>query len=748
MESTRWSRLAVLFASTIFLSAFLLFQVQPLISRFILPWFGGSPAVWTTCLLFFQTVLFAGYAYAHVSEHYLGPKVRTIVHLTLIGAALLTLPITPSDGWKPVDSDYPTARILALLAVCVGLPYFVLASTGPLVQAWFSRAFPGRSPYRLYSLSNFGSLLALLSYPFVVEPALDGHAQSLWWTAGFVLFCFLCGTACWLTEKLHSAAADAAADTTAGRDSQLPASNEPPPTWKRRLLWLALPALASILLMATTNHVCQDMPPVPFLWVVPLSLYLVSFIIAFDHERWYRRLPYGVAALIAVYLTAGMYNPAVWGAGWLGDVHSWLWGAPATPWWPRLGYVFDIFCQFSGLFLLCMLCHGELVRLRPPPRYLTSFYLMISAGGALGGLSVSLVAPQVFNTFAEWKIGLACGFVLAATVAFVLAGSTGAGFAGWSSPQRLWLSLRGALRTGGILAALLALIEIVQLLRNDDPSNNRSLEKSRNFYGVLTVNDVVAGKPPIYWRELYNGRIVHGLQFIAPGSHEIATCYYSNNSAVGQALKYFQRESARSGDPFRVGVIGLGVGTLATYVYLPGHSIRFYEINPDVMRVAETYFTYLADARKRGASVEVVLGDGRLSLERELKEAPRNFDLLVLDAFSSDSIPIHLLTLEAFEIYLPHLAPEGAVAVHISNRHLDLAPVVFGLAEHFGLDAVRVFTDDAEHGGWMAEWIVLSRNQELLKMLSTIDENSKSNAPKPPLPVWTDQRHNLLEVLK
>ncbi|HEY1784282.1 MAG TPA: hypothetical protein VGG30_01990, partial [Pirellulales bacterium] len=325
MDSTRSTRLAVLYAGTIFLGAFLLFQLQPLISRFILPWFGGGPAVWTTCLLFFQTVLFAGYAYAHVSEHYLRPRARTALHLALLVAAVLTLPITPSDGWKPADSGYPTGRILALLTVCIGLPYFVLSSTGPLVQAWFSRALPGRSPYRLYSLSNFGSLLALLSYPFVVEPAMDGNTQSLAWTTGFVLFCLLCGTACWLTARLGAA--------TGTNTGTVPAtSDEPPPSWKRRLLWLALPAFASILLMATTNHVCQDMPPVPFLWVVPLGLYLLSFIIAFDHERWYRRLPYGLAALIAIYLTVGIYNPSVWEHGWPGDMHRLFLGPTPSPW--------------------------------------------------------------------------------------------------------------------------------------------------------------------------------------------------------------------------------------------------------------------------------------------------------------------------------------------------------------------------------------------------------------------------------
>ncbi len=626
------------------------------------------------------------------------------------------MPIKPSDWWKPEDSGYPAARILALLAVCVGLPYFVLSSTGPLVQAWFSQTLPGRSPYRLYSLSNFGSLLALLSYPFVFEPALDGNAQSLWWTAGFVLFCILCGTACLQTARLRCAAI-ATADVASDGTVEGLASDAPPPTWMRRLLWLALPAFASVLLLATTNHVCQDLPSVPFLWVVPLSLYLLSFIIAFDHERWYRRLPYGLAALIAIYLTAGMYNRLGWGEGWLGHVHDWIWGKPETPWKPSFRYEADLLCQFTGLFALCMLCHGELVRLRPQPRYLTGFYLMISGGGALGGLSVSLIAPQVFNTYAEWKIGLVTGFVLAAIVAFVLAGSTGSVLTGWTGPRHWRLSRRSVLRIGGLLAALLALVEIVQLLRHDVLSRFPIIAQTRDFYGVLTVADVYGGEPPVRWHQLFNGGITHGIQFADPALRRRPTTYYSEGNGIGLTLEYYQQESAHSRKPLRVGAIGLGVGTLASYVYVPWHTIRFYEINPAVLHLAETYFTYLSDARNQGAVVEIVLGDARLSLERELKQGSQNFDVLVLDAFSSDSIPSHLLTREAFDIYLAHLAPGGALAVHTSNRNLDLAPVVYGLAEHCELDAARILANDGRNSGWMAEWIILSRNQELLKKL-------------------------------
>jgi hypothetical protein len=745
MESTRWSRLALLYASTIFLSAFLLFQVQPLISRFILPWFGGGPAVWTTSLLFFQTVLFAGYAYAHASEQYFRPRVRTVVHLTLLVAALLTLPITPSDWWKPADSDSPTTRILVLLTICVGLPYFVLSSTGPLVQAWFSQTLPGRSPYRLYALSNFGSLLALLSYPFVFEPALDGNAQSLWWSAGFLLFCLMCGTACWLTARLGGAAVAAAASKTEVR-AAASAIDEPPPSWNRRLLWLALPAFASIFLLATTNHACQDMSPVPFLWVAPLSLYLLSFIIAFDHERWYRRLPFALAALIAIYLTVGMYNADFWARGWLGHLHNWIWGTPETLWVPQFSYVANICSQFAGLFLLCMLCHGELVRLRPAPRYLTSFYLMISAGGALGGLSVSVIAPQIFDTYAEWKLGLVAGFVLAATVAFVLVGSTGAKLPGGSSPRRRWLSRWGAMRAGGLAVSVLALLEIVLILENDDLGIFGTLERTRNFYGVLSVVKGYSQEPPLPYHMFFSGRIQHGVQYNDPLAQRMPTSYFTERSGIGVTLDFY-RQAAAAKQPLRVGIIGLGVGTLACYVNRPGQMIRFYEINPAVPRVADRYFTYLADARDAGVSVDIVLGDGRLALEREAKESPQDFDVLAMDAFSGDSVPVHLLTREAWEIYFQHLDPQGALGINISNRHLNLAPVVYGLADYFEYDAVEIMSADWQHLGLPAEWMIVTRNQELLEKLRAVEGNTAPERPKAPLPLWTDQRHNLMEIL-
>ena len=382
----RGQALAVAFAATVLVSAFLLFQVQPLLSKLILPWFGGSPAVWTTCMLFFQVLLFGGYAYAHLSEHVFGRRTRILVHLALIVTGLALLPVAPDVSWKPTAGQDPTWRILCLLTVSVGIPYFVLSSTGPLVQGWFSRAYPGRSPYRLYSLSNAGSLAALLSYPFVFEPMLDAHAQSQCWSWGFALFALCCG--CAVISMRHVGSWHAATLPTG--EQAAPATRPRTRDW---LLWIVLPAFASLTLLATTNHVCQDVAVIPFLWVVPLSLYLLSFIICFDHERWYNRFIYGAATLLLTLLVATVrYLPI------------------------SLSFLQELALCFAAMFGVCMLCHGELVQRRPAARYLTSFYLMIAGGGALGGILVSVVAPLVFHTFFEWKICLVGGYVLAAAL--------------------------------------------------------------------------------------------------------------------------------------------------------------------------------------------------------------------------------------------------------------------------------------------------------------------------------------------
>jgi len=390
MSSRYAARLmAVNYALTVLLSALLLFQVQPIISKFILPWFGGSPAVWTTCMVFFQTVLFAGYAYAHLLQG-LRPRWQMLIHIGLLALAVSLLPIVPSEAWKFGTTNSPTWRILSLLAATVGVPYFAVAATGPLVQTWFARSFAGQSPYRLYALSNIGSLFGLLSYPFLVEPRLDLLRQTAMWGMGFISFAILCALAalCGSRAPINRCESDESKDRAAAPDN--------PPRWA----WVLLPALASLMLLATTNHVCQDVAVMPFLWVVPLSLYLLSFIICFDHPRWYRRREFSLAALATIGGVVVMDQLITGGRG------------------VAFSFYQEIVLNFSALFFLCMVCHGELFRLRPHPRYLTSFYLSISAGGALGGLFVSLVAPRAFSTFLEWRFGLLAGGLVAAWVVF------------------------------------------------------------------------------------------------------------------------------------------------------------------------------------------------------------------------------------------------------------------------------------------------------------------------------------------
>jgi hypothetical protein len=563
-----------------------------------------------------------------------------------------------------------------------------------LVQAWFSRTFADRSPYRLYALSNVGSLVGLLGYPFFVEPRFALARQTGLWALGFAAFAALCALAAVCAAWARKPAAGEAPGET-----QLA---EAPPTWPQRLSWLLLPGLASMMLLATTNHVCQDVAVIPFLWVAPLSLYLVSFIICFDHPRWYLRRGFAIAALVTLGGVMVMDKLITGGAG------------------VAFSFREELALQLGGLFALCMVCHGELVRLRPHPRYLTSFYLMIAAGGALGGMFVSLAAPRVFSTFFEWRIGLVLGCLLAARVVFD------------SQPQSFFRR-HFAVLAPGLLVVFLGLHALPQF---QAAARHELFTSARNFYGVISVLERDVEDPAQHKFNFYSGRIVHGLQFTEAAKKHEPTAYFGRATGVGQALA----EVARRKD-LRVGIVGLGVGTLAAYAQ-PGHTYRFYEINDNVLRFAEKYFSYLADCR---GHFDVVLGDGRLSLERE---APQNFDLLVLDAFSGDAVPTHLLTKEAFEIYRKHLRPDSLIALNISNRYLDLAPVVAGLADHFGYSMRQVHSPaSAQLGQFPADWIVLSRGGPADGVAETrTGDASGSLAPRKVL--WTDDHSNLFEILK
>ena len=701
-----------LFAVTTFVSAFLLFQVQPLISKYILPWFGGSPAVWTTCMLFFQTVLFAGYAYAHLVTSRLVLAKQVLLHCVLLIAAVLVLPITPDSAWKPSGHEDPVGRILMLLAVSVGLPYFVISATGPLLQNWFSRRVPGTSPYRLYALSNIGSLLALLSYPFVVEPALNSNAQANWWSRLFQVFAVLC-SACalnlwWKTRSTNNSASPAKIhQPSPGTD----------PTLVEYLRWFGYAMTPSLMLLATTNRVCLDVATIPFLWIAPLSLYLLSFILCFDSDRWYSRKGYAIG------LGAGVLLTLVTMSG-IAD----------------FSIILQVSIAFSMLFAACMLCHGELVSLKPAASHLTAFYLLVSAGGAAGGLFVGLFAPTFFPDYWEFPLGLliCCGILFrilqttsAKTTDILKRKQT-------SVPQKT-----NPLRKYGMLAALAVLLSILPgMAKQATESLGNNLTTARNFYGVLRVNDRFPDHATMKQRVMAHGSTVHGLQFLAPERQGWPTTYYTRNAGVGRVLTTLQNTQ----DPKHVGVVGLGVGTLAAY----GRSqdkYCFYEINQLVRPLAEQYFTFLTNTEP---TIEHVLGDARLSMEFE---EPRGYDVLVLDAFSSDAIPTHLLTKTAAKIYARHLKPNSILAVHISNRHFDLRPVILGLANELEWKCQVVIAPLNESIAQTASVWMICASAERLVELGLGDKDTVELSPEVNLEnirpiVWTDDRVDMLGVLR
>jgi len=682
----------LLYALTVFVSSFLLFQVQPLIARYILPWFGGGPAVWTSSILFFQMMLLAGYAYAHLSIQRLKPRAQVGVHLVLLAAALIQLPITPAEAWKPTGVEHPTARILLLLTASIGLPYLVLSSTAPLLQAWFARALPGRSPYRLYALSNLGSLIALVSFPFVVEPLLARSTQTVVWSATFGLFVVLCGASA--LRGLRALGPDALGEAIQSE------ADGPPPSARTRLLWLALAGCAAVLFLAVTNQITMDVAVIPFLWVLPLGLYLLTFVIAFEHDAWYHR-GWFFAALV----------PALVGAVWF------MYRAQSAP-IPQ-----QLVAYSAVVFIGCMVCHGELSRLKPHPRYLTGFYLTVALGGALGGAFVALLAPVVFNDHLELHIALMGVATLALVAIF------------FDEKSALYRGRRPAAWLGLVLGMVgLALA----LNSHAGRASEGAVVRSRSFYGVLTVYREAAGRPDEAL-SLWHGRIAHGVQFTNPEGRRFGTGYYAPSSGGAQAFQLLSKAQDR-----RIGMVGMGVGTLATYAS-PGDHIRLYEINPEIRRLADTLFTYLGDSE---AEIEVVMGDARLSMERD---EPQDFDLLLLDAFSGDAIPLHLLTKEAFESYDRHLAPGGVIALLIDTFHLDFEPVVRRLADHFGFHAIRILSPAGRGQNWGAEWMVLTRDREWLDAASfayVAPPSAETLEAGEGQRLWTDDYTSLFQLMR
>jgi hypothetical protein len=632
-----------LYAATIAASALLLFLVQPMIAKSLLPRFGGSAGVWVVCMLFFQVVLLAGYAYSYLVTRHLPRGAQGWVHVALLAASLLALPVGHAVSLPALA---PQPAIFLALAATVGLPYFLLSATSPLLQSWYTAAGVGPFPYGLFAISNAASLAALISYPIVIEPMAAVDRQLWWWSAAYVVVAILAGIL-----ALNVGQAISPARPLAGVSSPY--------------FWLALAACPAALWLAVANHLSQEVAAVPFLWILPLSLYLLSFIICFDARGSYR------PALFRVLL------PIAWLA------MCWRLAVPG-------GLAGEIAVFPIALLICCTFCHGELARTKPDPQHgLAFFYLIVAIGGALGAVFVALIAPNVFDRYLELPIAITACILLGLVLVF-------------GYPTRRLVRF-----------AVLAALAFVFATRYRDSQGH--VFHARNFYGALQVTDAGAT------RSLYNGRTLHGEEFLAPALSRNPTAYYGPESGAGQLL-------AKPVAPRRVALIGLGVGTLAAYGR-PGDDFRFYEINPAVVQVASQYFHFLATSPAR---TTVITGDGRLALAREPLQS---FDVIVLDAFSDDSIPVHLLTREAFQIYLQHLRPAGTLAVHLTNRYLDLAPIVEAAAAGLGKHSILIHNppDPPRHIS-AADWAIVS------------------DTPGPPpthsARAWTDGYSNLFQVWK
>ena len=672
IASTTWTRGLALSGVTVFLGAFLLFLVQPIIAKLILPRFGGSVAVWATCLVFFQAALLLGYAFAHHLVRHPHSRPLQALHLALLLGSLALLPIVPVVAWPGAQALGPQWQIVGLLILTIGLPFTLLAMTGPLLQAW--QAGTSRNPYRLFAVSNLASLVALLAYPWAIEPWLTTGVQGVAWSLGYACYALaLCAVS--LLRRPTAAARSTA--------------RAPAPGWPRTLSWFALAALGCYALVALTNHLTQNIPSFPMMWVLPLVIYLLSFTLCFDGDRWYSPRAFRAATLLALLAMCAL-----------------LWQERSVP---NIGWHIGVF--LVGLFIVCMYCHGELARSRPHPSRLTHFYLAVAAGGVAGGALVAFAAPALLHGYYEVEIG----FVLLAAAVLWRSWRRGAG---WTAAALLVLAAASAT---GVWRVQEAMTEIIAI--------------ERNFYGVVRVRELNADQPGQRERELIHGRVMHGQQFMDGERRRQPTGYYGVRSGVGRLLQ------ALADRPIEVGAVGLGAGTIAAYGK-PGDRYRFFEIDAAIVAAAHRHFSFVADSRAR---VEVALGDGRLLLQ---DESDRRYDVLVIDAFNGDAIPVHLLTREAVALYRDRLKRDGVIALHISNSHLDLRPVVARIAADTGLQAAWI-SDGGIQGDpsvAVSDWILLAAGRGVLD-LPAIRE---ATTPLPPFAdgrTWTDDYSNVPQVM-
>jgi len=686
------------YAATMALAGFLLFQVQPLIAKYILPWFGGSAATWLVCLLFFQLALLAGYAHAYAMGGALPVPRQAAVQLAIVAASLLLLPITPAESWKPQDAGDPTWRILALLAASVGIPYVVLATTTPLLSRWLGHVAPSLDPGRLFAASNLGSFLGLLSYPFAFERVLSSEGQTRLWSAGYALYAALFACCGFLVLRSGQPEGES-------RPEPAPAAGgcaRPVAIWT---IWAGLAALGSGLLLATANAVTQWSAIVPFLWVVPLSLYLLSFVVAFAHRRLYRRVPFAAAFLVLA--CANLFA--------------------ATPETTAI-FLGQLALQSATLFAGAMICHGEIARLQPGPERLPAFYLAIAAGGALGGALVSLLAPLVFSDYFEHPLLLA----LTAVLAVLLMAREGlARRSGWLTAAA---ALAGLAFSYGL--ALTVWREIVP--------ERPLVDRVRNFYGVIKVVREEGEVPREDTLVLQQAGVDQGAQFQAPTRRLELVCGFDERSAIGLAVTHHAKRRQGAQAPLRIGVVGLGVGMLSA-LGRPGDAVRYYELNPAVLDVATRRFSFLRESKAR---TDVLLGDGRLVLERQLAAGqPQRFDVLVLNAFRGASPPIHLMTREAFVIYLAHLAENGILAVNFEFEIFEMGPLHRGMARALGTEVAWFAPGEGDACEGAISWALYTRDKAFFEIPAVKAAISPWRDDGRREVVWTDRDSNLMSII-
>jgi hypothetical protein len=694
-------------------------------------------------------LLLAGYFYAHVLIKYLKPRQQMITHAVLLVASLATLPIIPSASFKATGAEDPTGRILLLLAATVGLPYTILSATSPLLQAWFLRTHKGAVPYRLFALSNFGSFLALLSYPFFFEPNLTLHTQAYIWSGAYVVFALVCALTAYKSKD--------------GEDPLQSHSPEQehiqPPSLRSKLLWIGLSACASVLLLAVTSHLTQNVAPIPLLWIVPLSLYLLSFILAFESDKLYPRWLFLPSLAVALALFT-------FGISWYES---------------NLEIKLLIPALCGALFICCMVCHGELSRRRPHPRYLTQFYLMVSVGGAIGGLFVAMIAPRAFSDYLELPIALVVLAALTgialwrsvtsptksdfakAAIVFIIEAAAVAYLYRSQAPSSLKTWKAAAFAAGGTLVLIAAGFVIsrmqaaaraivirvamgvgvlafgVYLGYAQYKRDSIYIRNGRNFYGVLHVRDDKDGDYGIpAERVLVHGTIDHGTQLKSDKEGRIPTSYFGRTAGISRALRALHDTRG----PLRIGILGLGAGVTAT-LSKEGDTIHYYEINDLVREIATTDFGFY---NATPAKKDILMGDARLILEKLPSE---QLDFLAMDAFTSDAVPAHLLTREAYQVYLKHLKPNGILCVHISNRYLDLKPVVAAAAAEIGWTGMIVDDEGTEQPYYSGStFVLLSPDPKFFEHRFFKEEGIYPLKTQAGFKGWTDDFSNLLKILK